>query len=64
VPEENLQAIFEPFFSTKENGLGLGLPMTRRVIEEHGGRVEFRSVPGCGSEMTFVLPLEKNTLLP
>jgi len=64
VPEENLQAIFEPFFSTKENGLGLGLPMTRRVIEEHGGRVEFRSVPGCGSEMTFVLPLGKNTLLP
>ena len=62
VPEENLSKIFEPFFSTKENGLGLGLPMTKRVIEEHGGSVDFTSVPGKGSEMKFILPLKKNNL--
>jgi len=62
--QENLSKMFEPFFSTKENGLGLGLPMTKRVIEEHGGIVEFTSVPGKGSEMKFILPLKKNNLLP
>jgi signal transduction histidine kinase len=63
VPEENLPKMFEPFFSTKENGLGLGLPMTKRVIEEHGGTVDFTSVPGKGSEMKFILPLKRNNLL-
>lgn len=56
---ENLNKIFEPFFTTKERGLGLGLPMTRRVIEEHGGRVEFRSVYGDGSEIIFIMPVHK-----
>jgi nitrogen fixation/metabolism regulation signal transduction histidine kinase len=59
VMPENLAKIFEPFFTTKERGLGLGLPMTRRVIEEHGGRVEFRSVYGEGSEIIFIMPLKK-----
>lgn len=60
---ENLPKIFEPFFSTKEAGLGLGLPLTRRVIEEHGGRVDFESEPGKGSEMTFTVPLKKYAVL-
>ncbi|HMK60932.1 MAG TPA: HAMP domain-containing sensor histidine kinase [Dissulfurispiraceae bacterium] len=63
VPEENLSKIFEPFFSTKETGLGLGLPLTKRVIEEHGGRVDFKSEPGKGSEMIFLLPLRKYAVL-
>lgn len=57
VSPEHREKIFEPFFSTKQNGLGLGLPMTRRVMEEHGGRVEFESVPGEGSAVRLVLPL-------
>ena len=52
-----LLKIFEPFFSTKQNGLGLGLPMTRRVMEEHRGRVEFKSIEGKGSEVRLVLPV-------
>ncbi|HEX8949397.1 MAG TPA: HAMP domain-containing sensor histidine kinase [Dissulfurispiraceae bacterium] len=59
VSRENLERIFEPFFSTKQNGLGLGLPMTRRVMEEHGGRVEFKSVVGEGSEVALALPLPR-----
>lgn len=57
VSEEHLTRIFEPFFTTKSQGLGLGLAMTRRVIEEHGGKIEFASVKGQGSEVTISLPL-------
>lgn len=63
VAPENLPKIFEPFFSTKDSGLGLGLPLTRRVIEEHGGHVDFESEPGKGSEMTFTIPLRKHAIL-
>lgn len=56
VSPENMEKIFEPFFSTRQNGLGLGLPMTRRVMEEHGGRVEFDSTGGTGSKVRLVLP--------
>ncbi len=55
-----LEKIFEPFFSSKQYGLGLGLPMTRKVMEEHGGGVEFKSVPGQGSEVRLYLPVSFN----
>jgi signal transduction histidine kinase len=58
VSAEHLGRVFEPFFTTKSKGLGLGLAMTKRVIEEHGGRIEFSSVEGQGSEVTIRLPLE------
>ncbi|NPV03394.1 MAG: HAMP domain-containing protein [Syntrophaceae bacterium] len=57
VPKADLDRIFEPFFTTKSQGLGLGLAMTKRVIEEHGGKIEFTSVEGRGSEVTISLPL-------
>jgi signal transduction histidine kinase len=59
VSEENLARIFEPFFTTKSQGLGLGLAMTKRVIEEHGGKIEFVSTEGRGSEATISLPLSE-----
>lgn len=55
--EELSQRVFEPFFTTREEGLGLGLAMTRRIIEEHGGRVSFKSIKGEGSTVTLSLPL-------
>ena len=60
VPQENLERIFEPFFTTKSNGLGLGLAITKRVIEEHGGKIDIRSSEGMGSEVSITFPLAGN----
>lgn len=56
VSQENLSRLFDPFFSTKSTGLGLGLAMTKRVIEDHGGKVDFQTTEGKGSTMTIFLP--------
>jgi signal transduction histidine kinase len=56
VSRENLSRLFDPFFSTKSTGLGLGLAMTKRVIEDHGGKVDFQTTEGKGSTVTISLP--------
>jgi signal transduction histidine kinase len=58
--EKIIGKVFEPFFTTRERGLGLGLAMTKRVIEEHGGMVSFRSSAGNGSTVEFILPTGNN----
>lgn len=57
VSRENLPKLFDPFFSTKSTGLGLGLAMTKRVSEEHGGKVDFQSIEGKGSTVIISLPI-------
>jgi signal transduction histidine kinase len=59
ISEDKAARIFDPFFTTKSGGLGLGLALTKRVIEEHGGKVEFRSTQGVGSTVSILLPMEK-----
>jgi signal transduction histidine kinase len=59
IPEDALPKIFEPFYTTKRNGLGLGLAMTRRVVEEHGGKVNINSIVGDGSTVAITLPAAK-----
>lgn len=49
--------IFNPYFSTKAGGSGLGLPTARRLIEAHGGRIDLFSEPGKGSDFVIVLPV-------
>ncbi len=49
--------IFEPYYSTTRGGTGLGLPVTRRIVEEHGGRIEVFTEPGRGSDFTVILPV-------
>jgi signal transduction histidine kinase len=49
MPPENIDQIFEPYFSTKETGVGLGLALTRRIIAEHGARIAVTSSPGAGA---------------
>jgi signal transduction histidine kinase len=57
LPSELAERVFEPFFTTKAGGLGLGLALTRRVVEEHGGRIDFSSTPGAGSTVRIRLPV-------
>jgi signal transduction histidine kinase len=47
---------FTPFFTTREEGTGLGLPLVRRIAEQHGGSVELSSTPGKGTTVTMVFP--------
>jgi signal transduction histidine kinase len=51
--------IFDPFFTTKQDGIGIGLSLTKRVVEEHKGRIEFKSIEGKGSAVTISLPFDK-----
>jgi PAS domain S-box-containing protein len=57
ISEEDLARIFNPFFTTREAGTGLGLPAVRRIARAHGGRVEVSSSPGKGSSFSIHLPL-------
>jgi PAS domain S-box-containing protein len=52
----HLGRVFDPFFSTKEAGIGLGLSLTQQIIAEHGGAVRVESKPGRGSTFTVTLP--------
>jgi signal transduction histidine kinase len=49
--------IFNPFFTTKDGGTGLGLSLTHRIVEDHGGAIDVRSTPGAGTTFRIVLPL-------
>jgi len=51
-----LDKIFEPYFSTKAAGTGLGLPIARKVVEDHGGSIRLASAPGEGTTVTIELP--------
>lgn len=56
IPQAVLKNLFIPFYTTKEKGTGLGLPISQRIIENHGGTIEVRSRPGVGATFTVVLP--------
>jgi len=57
ISDEDRHCIFNPFFTTKADGTGLGLPAVRRIAHLHGGRVEVKSSLGKGSTFTLYLPL-------
>ncbi|WP_165898566.1 ATP-binding protein [Tumebacillus sp. BK434] len=57
IPEEQLQKLGDPFFSTKEEGTGLGLMVSFKIIEDHGGRLEIQSEVGVGTTIDVLLPV-------
>lgn len=58
IPPEAEKRLFDPFFSTKETGTGLGLPIAARIVERHGGSLQYQTRPGHGTTFGVVLPRE------
>ena len=54
----DIEKIFEIYFTTKEDGIGLGLPISQKIIEEHGGKIKVNSKQGEGTEFHIYLPLK------
>ena len=63
IPAEQLARVFEPYFTTKKHGTGLGLALVRQTIHDHGGSVAVASEPGRGTAFTVKLPLQAGTVL-
>ena len=57
ISSEDMNKLFDPFFSTKEGGVGLGLSITHRIIDQHHGKIEVESTPGEGTLFTVWLPI-------
>ena len=60
IPPDILHKIFEPYFTTKPDGSGLGLTMTYKVIKEHGGDIQVHSDIGKGTRFTLILPITRS----
>jgi PAS domain S-box-containing protein len=62
IPEAEIPRIFEPFFSTRTKGTGLGLWVTQDIVRHHGGRIEVTSEEGAGTTFNVILPVDSPTL--
>jgi two-component system sensor histidine kinase HydH len=58
IPSEDMNKLFDPFFSTKEGGVGLGLSIAHRIIDQHHGKIEVESNPGEGTLFALWLPID------
>ncbi len=59
IKEENINRVFDPFFTTRPAGTGLGLSITKRIVEEHGGRIEVESNRRSGAKFKIYIPLQE-----
>ena len=57
IQEQVLARIFEPYMTTKTKGTGLGLPIVKKIVEEHGGRISIENKPAGGTQVIVSLPL-------
>jgi len=59
IPEKNMRHIFEPLYTTKQEGIGLGLSSCKSIIEQHNGKISAKNNPEKGVTFTIVLPLNE-----
>lgn len=62
IPADDLGSIFEPYFTTKSEGTGLGLMIVQRIVRDHGGEIEVRSEPNAGTTFTLYLPRDERRI--
>jgi two-component system sensor histidine kinase HydH len=58
IRKEDLPRVFDPYFTTKPSGTGLGLPIVQKIVEAHGGEILLTSEPGQGTTATVLLPTQ------
>ena len=61
VPRKDWENVFEPFYTTKASGIGLGLAIARKILEQHDGTIRVRAQEGQGSCFEILLPCESET---
>jgi len=59
IPPDKIETIFNPFVTTKQDGVGLGLAIVAKIVDGHGGKMTVDSKPGEGSTFRIRLPLEE-----
>jgi len=58
IPQESIEKVLDPYFTTKPEGTGLGLALAYKIIDEHNGSIRFTSVEGQGTTVSFTLPVQ------
>jgi signal transduction histidine kinase len=62
IPPDQLEKVFEPFFTNKPQGMGMGLPICRSIAHTHGGRIWAANNDDRGATFRFVLPIDEDSV--
>jgi len=60
IPQENIDKVLDPYFTTKPEGTGLGLALAYKIIDEHNGTIQFKSSQGHGTSVSVTFPMQQN----